>query len=1389
VENCKLRSKINLIWGAVKSHEGKTFSFSGCRLLSENQENNMATIRKSSRVVFIAFIFIFSISAAVCTAAPLKQDAENALKKGLAAIEQKEWPLAIRYLEEARKIEPNDPEIIFNLGLAESKISGHEMRAIAFSKMYLAADSNAAHAGVAKEQIVNMEVKIEVMMNKTLSQAQSMVPQFSGDYEKWSAISKIGVAQAKSGDLSGAKQTALQLPGKADSQIAYIAKAVAEAGDITLGKEILGRIEGAVWRSHVYQEIAVLQANAGDIAGAQYTLSYATYPGYKHNGLIAIARAQAKAGKDREAKQTLISAIDSITANTQSYDKAHCSEYHSVGKAQNEIGDFEGALQTANMINQADKSIFDYKANLITDIGQAVLKSFEEKFKAGDIKAATKLAIRNPHRYSKYSAMLKLKHFDICADLIDLYDNSYRWKFELYGRLITAMLEDKKPDMAKEIAVKAKESLNQMDPYTITVFIEALLKLNDLDGVRRAIPRIPKDSWSKNSIMVSYAKALANAGDIGAARQAAAEMKDGYEKNGILENIVAYQLKNSDLPGAAETAKMISDEYYKSGALNKIIDKYLADNNYNAAMRTINLLPNEAKKGAALKTIAGNHAKDGNFEEALRIAELIKDTAALSDAYKDIAYQQMQAGDFKGARKSSELIPKTDKKIESYINIISYLYSSGYRKAIHDNIATIRSLIESMSDSREQAQFYGKLVYYIYYYSDTTADNQKLMELAAEKAAAVADAQKRSELYTGYDGLYENYRRTGNYTAAREAFWSALDAASLIKSGSWEKKYRYSSLSSLQVTAGDFLGARRTADAMEDNDYREGALAAIAKAKVGYGDFRQAEEAMNEISSANKKDEIRLEILKKQAEGGKIADANKTLALIVNKSTKDSAGEHIAIAYLKAGNKEAAKAILAKLPGDPGYKIFEEMTKAGEMAWAYQAFANLKSDSWKQYFLKYITQAEAKRGNIIAAKKAAEQITDKWHQTEAYEAVAEAGDVRWALGKAGEIKDGYYRVAAKSRIAKMLFKKGNAARAKEIANELRKMKMTTSNRLYYVVNLLSEMGETAAAREQLLLIHPQDDEFESWAAYTMAGYVPENLKKQAIEKINDNFWKSKILHSRALYPPKDKKDKEAQMREFAAAIPDLHQRNLVYLELARRDAREGNFNAALDWAGMLADNNFKLLAISEITYHSVNRGGLHMVIPKLNALPDSLGKAYIIIDAANALAQQGKPQEATTLLNVGVSLVNAEPDKYWKARALMEISRIAAVARDEKTAADTKSLAEQTAGRLKEKEKQSWLDFIAQSGARIQQIATGKPAVKGDIAQQNKDREAINKKLEKWRYLLNYELAKPMFLDIQSHLQAVNAKTKPWDVFSGLIEIVETNAETLKKMKALEAEK
>ena len=46
-----------------------------------------------------------------------------------------------------------------------------------------------------------------------------------------------------------------------------------------------------------------------------------------------------------------------------------------------------------------------------------------------------------------------------------------------------------------------------------------------------------------------------------------------------------------------------------------------------------------------------------------------------------------------------------------------------------------------------------------------------------------------------------------------------------------------------------------------------------------------------------------------------------------------------------------------------------------------------------------------------------------------------------------------------------------------------------------------------------------------------------------------------------------------------------------------------------------------------------------------------------------------------------------------------------------------------------------------------------------------------------------------MFLDIQSHLQAVNAKTKPWDVFSGLIEIVETNAETLKKMKALEAEK
>src|SRR5471030_1849083 len=73
--------------------------------------------------------------------AELPPEAQEAVKKGIIAAKEQEWEIAIQSFQEARKTAPNAPELFYNLGLAESKIPGRELRAIAWFGAYLTANA------------------------------------------------------------------------------------------------------------------------------------------------------------------------------------------------------------------------------------------------------------------------------------------------------------------------------------------------------------------------------------------------------------------------------------------------------------------------------------------------------------------------------------------------------------------------------------------------------------------------------------------------------------------------------------------------------------------------------------------------------------------------------------------------------------------------------------------------------------------------------------------------------------------------------------------------------------------------------------------------------------------------------------------------------------------------------------------------------------------------------------------------------------------------------------------------------------------------------------------------------------------------------------------------
>ena len=100
---------------------------------------------------------------------------QEAINNGIIATKVPDYLLAVRYFEEARKVAPQSPEIFFNLGLAESKIPGRELRAICWFGAYLTAAPDAPNTAAVKEQMKILFIKYSIFSNVPVSYQLMMV--------------------------------------------------------------------------------------------------------------------------------------------------------------------------------------------------------------------------------------------------------------------------------------------------------------------------------------------------------------------------------------------------------------------------------------------------------------------------------------------------------------------------------------------------------------------------------------------------------------------------------------------------------------------------------------------------------------------------------------------------------------------------------------------------------------------------------------------------------------------------------------------------------------------------------------------------------------------------------------------------------------------------------------------------------------------------------------------------------------------------------------------------------------------------------------------------------------------------------------------------------------
>jgi tetratricopeptide (TPR) repeat protein len=370
------------------------------------------------RHLIYQFVFLLILFLSVDNIhAQLPPAAQEAFDKGVTAAKLPDFPLAIRYFEEARKIAPEAPVIYFNLGLAESKIPGRELRAICWFAAYLATSPGAPNKAAILDQIKLLEVKNQSHFQR-ISEAMERGANIADKNEKdfWCDITRFWIetdelteavravektsacyaknelvqALIKKGDLTQAEKVAATITGlSAESLKAQVIIASADdrirAGETKSAQEILQNVLNFKEQINYWDyirmsaKVAQLQAKIGDAAGVKATIEALKQISQKYSDvkfLVNVADLQANAGDINGARETLLAAhnsADKISSSSNSNDyyafDSKSDSLKEMALQEAKIGDTDLALKTVQSItrgyykNDTLKDIIKFQAN------------------------------------------------------------------------------------------------------------------------------------------------------------------------------------------------------------------------------------------------------------------------------------------------------------------------------------------------------------------------------------------------------------------------------------------------------------------------------------------------------------------------------------------------------------------------------------------------------------------------------------------------------------------------------------------------------------------------------------------------------------------------------------------------------------------------------------------------------------------------------------------------------------------------------------------------------------------------------------------------------------------------------------------------------------------
>jgi RNA polymerase sigma factor (sigma-70 family) len=333
---------------------------------------------------------------------------------------------------------------------------------------------------------------------------------------RWQVLAGVAGAQAEAGDVDAARKTveairkpagnieALQPALSHGSAYLAIAVAQAKAGKYQTATETVGLIDDKLgWlRGRAQVDIVAVQARASDWKAARATVASLPQDPNKVRALAALAPAQAKAGKQDEARKSLDEAlgiVNDFLMDRQGQEQ-RAETLSVLARAQAEMEDVKAALVTAETIpDVTEKDTF----------GKVISFPFRErtlvelKARAGDFAGATKIAEKIDGEYH------------------DGYQRGYA--FQVIAR---AQAEAKDVKAALATAGRIEHDITKVAAYTDVARTQA--RAGDEAGAAKTFAEalkfateVPEEKWpfGRPQLLRELAAAQAEAGAAAAARE------------------------------------------------------------------------------------------------------------------------------------------------------------------------------------------------------------------------------------------------------------------------------------------------------------------------------------------------------------------------------------------------------------------------------------------------------------------------------------------------------------------------------------------------------------------------------------------------------------------------------------------------------------------------------------------------------------------------------------------------------------------------------------------------------------------------------------------------------------------------------------------------------